>query len=131
MPRKIGGRAYVLGDHADAGQLERFVELDHDASEYVVIVAGREFGARAPAAETARRLRATGIRVVVAESFAAEFQELCRATRDLRLVRCAYPLHDGFETGDSVEVDFTWHHLRDANGSAAFPLEPLDDTKRH
>jgi 3-isopropylmalate dehydratase small subunit len=95
------------------------------SSPFAVLLAGDNFGRDVPRRELLLRIREVGIRVVVAESFCPHFYEACQEFEDLFALESEYRLCDGFETGDCVEVDLQRFHLRDANGSAAYPLRPL------
>jgi 3-isopropylmalate dehydratase small subunit len=90
-----------------------------------VLIAGADFGKGGPD-QMAQALVRLGIRAVVAESYDPRFVEQARAV-GLLLAESHYPLHDGFEDGDCVEVDTRRGHLRDAHGSAAYPLRILNE----
>lgn len=123
MSVRIGGRVYVAGDGVDVRRLLGTVGFPGRGDEYAVIVAGGGFGGRESDEAVLRRLRAAGIRVVVAESFSPSFMQRARHTGAVLAIESEYRLCDAFETGDCVEVDLGARHLRDANGSAAYPLK--------
>lgn len=124
MKTRIGGRALVVSAGTELLMHPALDQQEHRSS-YAVLLAGNNFGENLPRRELLRRIREAGIRVVVAESFCPEFYEACLELDDLFALESEYHLCDGFETGDCVEVDLQRFHLRDANGSAAYPLRPL------
>jgi hypothetical protein len=125
MNGRIGGRALVMGADADLPSFAAALAAQSETQPFVVLLAGRNFGRNLPSAEVISRLQAAGIRVIVAESFSPEFVSDSHDWGDFLALQSEYHLCDGFETGDCVEVDLQRCHLRDAHGSAAYPLRPL------
>jgi 3-isopropylmalate/(R)-2-methylmalate dehydratase small subunit len=101
------------------------VEPGRSSSDYRVIIAGRNFGCGAFREHAPIALRAAGIRVIVAESFAPDFHRYCIETGQMVPVESEYRINDAFETGDCVEIDLQRAGLRGADSSAVYPLRPL------
>lgn len=122
MKSRIGGLVYVAGDGVSVDELVSASDFSASGAGFAIVVAGTSFGQDARDGDATQRLLAAGVRAVVAESYAPEFDSAVGSDDRLLAVESAYRLLDGFETGDCVEIDPHRLHLRDSNGSAAYPL---------
>ncbi len=123
-----------LGSHALCGlpvseYPQRFVEATQHDSEYVIIIAGRNFGCGSSREHAPIALGAAGARAIVAESYARIFFRNCVATGAVYPMEGEYRLCDHFETGDVVQLNIASGELRAVGSSAAYPLRPLGDVQ--
>ncbi len=98
-------------------------------SDYVVVIAGRNFGCGSSREHAPIALGSAGVRAVVAESFARIFFRNCLATGELYPIESADRLCEAISTGQEVELDLDAEILRLADGSAEFKLRPLGRTR--
>jgi 3-isopropylmalate/(R)-2-methylmalate dehydratase small subunit len=151
MIREIRGRVLCLGDNVDTDQIysSRYIELTDDAemakhalegldpdlpgklSEYSILVAGRNLGCGSSREHAPRSLRAAGIRVLIAESFARIFY---RNAINLGLPAIHLPSTKEISSGSSLivrlvegividETNDTQHSFRGFNGLVRNILE--------
>jgi 3-isopropylmalate/(R)-2-methylmalate dehydratase small subunit len=121
MISEIRGKVLRLGDDIDTDQIypARYIEITEEQqmaehalegidaglprrlSEYSILVAGRNFGCGSSREHAARSLRAAGIKVLVAESFARIF---FRNAINLGLPAIHLPSTRKIETGDTLTI---------------------------
>lgn len=121
MIREIQGRALRLGNNVDTDQIfpSRYIEITDERgmakhalegidselpgklSGYRVLVAGRNLGCGSSREHAARSLRAAGIQVLIAESFARIFY---RNAVNLGLPAIHIQSTKGIKTGDNLIV---------------------------
>jgi 3-isopropylmalate/(R)-2-methylmalate dehydratase small subunit len=121
MISEIQGKVLRLGDDIDTDQIypARYIEITEEQqmaehalegidaglprrlSEYSILVAGRNFGCGSSREHAARSLRAAGIKVLIAESFARIF---FRNAINLGLPVIHLPSTREIETGDTLAI---------------------------
>ncbi|MEI6970103.1 MAG: AAA family ATPase [bacterium] len=117
-----------LGSFAMAGLPEGalpFVAGGQMKSEYVVMIAGRNFGCGSSREHAPVALGAAGIRAVVAESYSRIFFRNSIATGELFPCESTERLCDMFSTGDEVEVDIDTSRVTHKASGRTFDLKPL------
>ena len=88
-----------------------------------IIVAGRNFGCGSSREEAPVALKAAGISVVVAESFARIFYRNS-INRGLPVLTCK-GVRKNFKSGDDIEVDIKNSVIRNRGTNKTFKFEPL------
>lgn len=120
-----------LGQYALSGlpaEYQPLVKPDTKKSEYVLILAGRNFGCGSSREHAPIALGAAGIRAVVAESYARIFFRNAMATGELFPCETAEPeLRQFFKTGDEAELDINQARLTRLADSRTFQLKSLGD----
>jgi 3-isopropylmalate/(R)-2-methylmalate dehydratase small subunit len=121
-----------LGGHALAGlPLEPadppFVRPGAAASEYRILVAGKNFGCGSSREHAPIALGAAGVEVVVAESYARIFFRNCVATGELYPVEATERLVEAFRTGDEAVLDLEAATLTNRRTGAVHRIRPLGD----
>jgi chromosome partitioning protein len=117
-----------LGAHALEGlpdSFPRFVREGQTASEYAVIVAGRNFGCGSSREHAPVALGAAGVRAVLAESYARIFFRNAVATGEVYPLETLERLCDFFTTGDEVEISLESLTVRHLSSGYNFELKPL------
>jgi len=117
-----------LGSYAMAGLPDGyppFVKKGETGSEYLVIVAGRNFGCGSSREHAPVALGAAGIRAVVAESYSRIFYRNAIATGELYPCESLERLCDDFVTGDLVEVDVESGIVTRKKSGKSVKLRPL------
>lgn len=117
-----------LGSFAMAGLpagAAPFVRGGKTRSDYVVMIAGRNFGCGSSREHAPVALGAAGIRAVVAESYARIFYRNAIATGELFPCESTERLCDTFHTGDEVEVDIVGVKVKHKGSRKVFDLKPL------
>jgi len=104
-----------------------FVADGEFASEFVVVVAGSNFGCGSSREHAPLALSAAGVRAVVAEGYARIFYR--NSINGAYLVPFQTPrrIFDEIATGDEVELDPAAGELRDVTTGKAYPLDDLGD----
>ena len=117
-----------LGRHALEGLpggSARFMGEGEPASEFSVVIAGRNFGCGSSREHAPIALGAAGVKAVVAESYARIFFRNTTATGELYPLESQERLCERIQTGDEVEVDPEKAEIRHIASGLAFPLKPL------
>jgi len=117
-----------LGSFAMSGQPDGvipFVQSGKVKSEYVVMIAGRNFGCGSSREHAPVALGAAGIKAVVAESYARIFFRNSIATGELFPCESMERLCDIFHTGDEVEIDVTGALVTHKGTGKTFAVKPL------
>ncbi len=137
---RISGRAWVYGDDVNTDvifpgkytytvtNINEFArhaleDLDPDFARQVqpddIIVAGRNFGCGSSREQAAVCIKMSGVRVIIAKSFARIFFRNCVNNGVLPIV-CA-PAVETVQKGETVAVDLEAGRITTARGSFAFP----------
>jgi 3-isopropylmalate/(R)-2-methylmalate dehydratase small subunit len=117
-----------LGAHALSGlpaDCAPFVAPGSLASQYAVIVAGRNFGCGSSREHAPIALGAAGVRAVAAESYARIFFRNAIATGELYPYETDRKLTGEFQTGDEASVDLEKEQIVNLKTGQAFGLKPL------
>lgn len=95
-----------------------FIDPATGVSAYDIIVAGKNFGCGSSREHAVVALGASGVKAVVAESFARIFFRNCVSTGQLMPVSLESGQHaDGLKTGDTIEIDLEAHRISTADGA--------------
>jgi 3-isopropylmalate/(R)-2-methylmalate dehydratase small subunit len=122
----------ALGSHALSGLPEGippFVREGTSASDYAIVVAGRNFGCGSSREHAPVALGAAGVRAVVAESYARIFFRNAVATGELYPLESLTRLCDELETGDELVLDLSASSARCEAKGRGFGLRPLGEAK--
>jgi 3-isopropylmalate/(R)-2-methylmalate dehydratase small subunit len=106
---------------------ERFIAEGGAKTDYKIVIAGKNFGCGSSREHAPIALGASGVEVVVAESFARIFFRNCVATGELYPYEARERLIDRIKTGDVVTVDFDVDAL--TIEGETFPLKPMGDVR--
>ncbi len=121
-----------LGTHAFAGlpdSYPAFIKPGAEAAEYKIIIAGRNFGCGSSREHAPIALGASGVKAVVAESFARIFFRNCIATGEVYPLESRARLCDVFSTGDAVAIDVDANALVRKGTGERFELLPIGDAR--
>ena len=117
-----------LGSYAMAGlpdSCPRFVKENETATEYAIVIAGRNFGCGSSREHAPIALGAAGVQAVVAESYARLFFRNSVATGELYPLESESRMCDVFATGDDAEIDLEARLLTMISNGRTFALHPL------
>ena len=117
-----------LGSYAMSGLPDGFPPLvapGQAKSQYVIIVAGRNFGCGSSREHAPVALGAAGVKAVVAGSYARIFFRNAVATGELYPCESEQDLHDKFRTGDEAVLDMAASTITHVASDRSFPLRPL------
>jgi 3-isopropylmalate dehydratase small subunit len=144
--KNISGRVWLLGDHVNTDlihppscfsldetkiknglrvgmeRLDRKVSLD-DTWDDLVIVAGENFGCGSSRETSVRALFASGVRAIVAKSFARIFYRSL-VNRGIAPLVCM-EIQDKVADGDPIQIFIDEHHIISSNNEHA-PFVPFD-----
>lgn len=123
-----------LGSHALAGLPDslypvRYVKAGQLATDYPIVVAGRNFGCGSSREHAPIALGSAGCQVVLAESFARIFFRNSVATGELYPCECPDRLCDALKTGDVVTVDLDKATVTIAATGKIHSFKPLGDVR--
>ena len=121
-----------LGSYAMIGLPEhlypvRFLTPGSTKTRYRLIIAGRNFGCGSSREHAPIALGASGVRAVIAESYARIFFRNCVATGELYPYESPERLVDFVKTGDEATLDFETDTLR--VGGRVIALRPLGEVR--
>jgi 3-isopropylmalate/(R)-2-methylmalate dehydratase small subunit len=119
-----------LGSYAMIGLPERYGKFIADSemkTHYPIIVAGENFGCGSSREHAPIALGASGVKAVVALSYARIFFRNCAATGELYPWESSDRLCDLFETGQDVSIDFQNNQLFNHTLGQAYSLKPLGE----
>ena len=122
---KLG--SYALAGLPDTG--EKFVVPGEMKTAYPIIVAGENFGCGSSREHAPIALGASGVEVVVAQSYARIFFRNCTATGELYPWESEERLCDQFKTGQEVSIDFEHNQLINHSLGKTYNLKPLGDVE--
>lgn len=120
---KLG--SYALAGLPESLYPERLVKDGQMKSEYPIVVAGKNFGCGSSREHAPIALGASGVRAVIAQSYARIFFRNCVATGELFPYESVDRLCDSLKTGDLVTLDFSQNTLE--HGDHVFKLKPLGE----
>lgn len=119
-----------LGSYALIGLPDRygkFVPSGEIKTQYPIIIAGENFGCGSSREHAPIALGASGVKAVVAQSYARIFFRNCAATGELYPWESSERLCDEFETGQDVSIDFEQNQLINHTLGKTYSLQPLGD----
>lgn len=119
-----------LGSYALAGLPDRygkFVPTGEMKTPYPIIVAGENFGCGSSREHAPIALGASGVKAVIAQSYARIFFRNCTATGELYPWESVERLCDEFKTGQEVTIDFDHNQLINHSLGKTYDLQPLGD----
>jgi 3-isopropylmalate/(R)-2-methylmalate dehydratase small subunit len=117
-----------LGTYAFAGLpdgLPAFIENEKIPSPYIVVVAGRNFGCGSSREHAPICLGASGIKAVVAESYARIFFRNAVATGEVYPLESEVRLCDVLTTGEEVRIDVNAARLVRQSTGEEYVLQSL------
>jgi 3-isopropylmalate/(R)-2-methylmalate dehydratase small subunit len=106
-----------------------FVAEGKFASEYTVIIGGRNFGCGSSREHAPLAIAEAGGKAVVAQSYARIFYRNSINGAYVVPLETAARLVDKIVTGDTVEIDLAAGTLQDVTTGKTYPLQPLGDVK--
>lgn len=121
-----------LGSYALAGLPDRygkFVVPSEMKTAYPIIVAGENFGCGSSREHAPIALGASGVKAVVAQSYARIFFRNCAATGELYPWESEDRLCDHLKTGQEVTIDFENNQLINHSLGKTYKLKPLGEIK--
>jgi 3-isopropylmalate/(R)-2-methylmalate dehydratase small subunit len=123
-----------LGSYALAGLPEslyptRFVRAGKSDSEYLIVVAGRNFGCGSSREHAPIALGSAGCRVVLAESFARIFFRNSVATGELYPCEITERLCEVLQTGEIVTVDLDAGRVTVQKSGRVSAFKPLGEVR--
>jgi 3-isopropylmalate/(R)-2-methylmalate dehydratase small subunit len=121
-----------LGSYAMVGLPDRygkFVPLGEMKTAYPIIVAGENFGCGSSREHAPIALGASGVKAVIAQSYARIFFRNCAATGELYPWESIERLCDRFQTGQEVSLDFDNNQIINHTLNEVYNLKPLGEIK--
>ena len=131
VPSK-GDEYEKLGSYALAGlpdSYEKFVVPNAMKTAYPIIVAGENFGCGSSREHAPIALGASGVKAVIAQSYARIFFRNCAATGELYPWESEQRLCDQFKTGQEVSIDSDRNLVINHTLGKTFNLKPLGDVE--
>lgn len=119
-----------LGSCALAGlpdEYGKFVAPGETKTSYPIVVAGENFGCGSSREHAPVALGASGVKVVIAQSYARIFFRNCAATGELYPWESVERLCDEFETGQEVSIDFEQNQLVNHTLGKVYDLKPIGE----
>ena len=131
--RRFFGKHALCGVPTAASGLPRgnipFVAKDQFASEFAIVIGGRNFGCGSSREHAPLALAEAGVQAVVAESYARIFYRNSINGAYIVPVEAAERLVDNIATGDQVEIDLAKGTLKNVTSGKIFKLNPLGDVQ--
>jgi 3-isopropylmalate/(R)-2-methylmalate dehydratase small subunit len=124
---KLG--SYAMAGLPDSSYPSRFIKEGQNTSEYPILIAGRNFGCGSSREHAPIALGASGLEVVVAESFARIFFRNSVATGELYPYESTERVCDLIQTGDEVAIHFDKDELVHPRSGRTIKLKPLGDVR--
>ena len=119
-----------LGSYAMAGLPERygtFVAAGEMKALYPIIIAGENFGCGSSREHAPIAMGASGVKAVVAQSYARIFFRNCAATGELYPWESVERLCEQFETGQEVSIDFEQNQIINHTLGKQYNLKPIGE----
>ena len=119
-----------LGSYAMIGLPDRygkFMEPGAMKTRYQIIIAGENFGCGSSREHAPIALGASGVKVVVAQSYARIFFRNCAATGELYPWESIERLCEEFKTGQEVSVDFDQNQIINHTLGKVYDLKPIGE----
>jgi 3-isopropylmalate/(R)-2-methylmalate dehydratase small subunit len=124
---KLG--AYAMCGLPESLYPSRYVKEGQLDSQYLIVVAGRNFGCGSSREHAPIALGSAGCKIVLAESFARIFFRNCVATGELYPCESADRLSEILKTGDLVTVDLNAATVKAQATGKVYPFKPLGDVR--
>ena len=121
-----------LGSYAFAGLPERygkFVTPGEMKTPYTIIVGGENFGCGSSREHAPIALGASGVKAVVAQSYARIFFRNCAATGELYPWEAVERLCEEFQTGQEATIDFEQNQIINHTLGKVYKLKSLGEVK--
>jgi len=129
--RRFFGKYALCGVPAAGSGLPKgnvpFVAEGKFASEFAVVIGGRNFGCGSSREHAPLALAEAGVQAVVAESYARIFYRNSINGAYIVPVETAQRLVENIATGDQIEIDLAKGTLKNVTTGKTFPLKPLGD----
>ncbi len=122
---KLGSYA-LIGLPDSYGQ---FITPGEIKTQYPIIIAGENFGCGSSREHAPIALGASGVKAVVAQSYARIFFRNCSATGELYPWESGSRLCDQFETGQEVTIDFDKNQLINHTLEQVYDLNSLGEVQ--
>lgn len=119
-----------LGSYAMIGLPDRFGKFIAEGAtktQYPIIIAGENFGCGSSREHAPIALGASGVEVVVAQSYARIFFRNSTATGELYPWESVGKLCDRFTTGQTATLDFDQNQITNDSTGEVFLLKPLGE----
>jgi 3-isopropylmalate/(R)-2-methylmalate dehydratase small subunit len=119
-----------LGSYALIGlpdNYEKFIEEGQIKTQYPIIIAGENFGCGSSREHAPIALGASGVKAVVAQSYARIFFRNCSATGELYPWESIDRLCDIFKTGQEVTIDFEKDQIINHTLDQVYSLKPIGE----
>jgi len=119
-----------LGSYAMAGLPDRygkFVAPGEIKTPYPIIIAGENFGCGSSREHAPIALGASGVKAVVAQSYARIFFRNCAATGELYPWESLERLCEQFETGQEVSIDFEQNQIINHTLGKEYDIKPIGE----
>ena len=126
---KLYGKYAMSGLPADIAGDKPFIKDGEYTSEYVVMVAGKNFGCGSSREHAPLALEKAGIKAVVAEDYARIFYRNSVDGGFLVPFETAASIKESFVTGDEVEIDVEKGTIANITKGQTFELRSLGDVK--
>ena len=121
-----------LGSYALSGLPDRygkFIPPEATTTPYQLIIAGENFGCGSSREHAPIALGASGVRAVIAQSYARIFFRNCAATGELYPYETEMRICHRFQTGQIATLNFDANTLTNETTGEVFPLKPLGEVK--
>lgn len=119
-----------LGSYAMAGLPDRygnFISPGGMKTTYPIIVAGENFGCGSSREHAPIALGASGVKLIIAQSYARIFFRNCAATGELYPWESVERLCEQFQTGQEVSIDFAQNQVTNHTLGKVYQLKPLGE----
>ncbi len=123
-----------LGSYAMCGLPDnystRFIKDGEVTTEYSIIVGGNNFGCGSSREHAPVALGGSGVKAVIANSFARIFFRNCIATGELYPIEPEEALTSIFKTGDEAEFDLEKMTITAVNSGKVYKLKSMGDVRK-
>jgi 3-isopropylmalate/(R)-2-methylmalate dehydratase small subunit len=105
----------------------KFITPGEMKTPYPIIIAGENFGCGSSREHAPIALGASGVKVVVAQSYARIFFRNCAATGELYPWESVERLCQQFKTGQEVSIDFEQNNIINHTLGKEYALKPIGE----
>ncbi len=127
--RKLFGKYAMSGVPEEKSGLPnggiKFVKEGEHKSEFIIIVAGKNFGCGSSREHAPLALQVAGVTAVVAQSYARIFYRNSVDGGFLMPLESVENIHGFFATGDEVKIDLVANTITNPSAGKSFTLRPL------
>lgn len=119
-----------LGSYALIGLPDRygkFIQPNKTKTDYPIIIGGENFGCGSSREHAPIALGASGVKAVIAQSYARIFFRNCSATGELYPWESEERLCDRVKTGEEVTIDFDKNQIINHTSGETYHLKPLGE----